>query len=308
MHAARQIALRRPSERNFDTAEKVYVTGIAFLKMLKHAKAGVPLEVIGVLLGNWIDDFQVEVYDVYATPQVSTGSSVETTDEAFQVTMDALQKQLGYTDFNVGWYHSHPGFDVWFSDVDCQNQDNLERQNESVVGIVVDPILSVRGKVVIAAFRVVRDWITRTASAKKDDPREKTSFVGDTAQPRPATQANGLNVKFYQLPIVVNMSEPEKAMLGALYRPNWATGFAIPSFARNDADNLDRLRAMRGVAQRYRKEVLDEAGLSREQAEMRHVGKVNPKLFLQENADEIGGHHAALLARMHVTEASIKRA
>jgi 26S proteasome regulatory subunit N11 len=276
--------------------------------MLKHAKAGVPLEVIGVLLGRWIDDFQVEVYDVYATPQVSTCSSVETTDEAFQVTMDALAKQLGYTDFNVGWYHSHPGFDVWFSDIDCQNQDNLERQNENVVGIVVDPILSVRGKVVIAAFRVVRDWITRITSGTVEDPREKTSFVGDAARPRPAMIANGLNLKFYQLPIAVNMSEPEKAMLGALYRPNWAAGFAIPSFTKNDTDNLSKLKAMREVALGYRKEVLDEAGLSKAEAEMRHVGKVNPKLFLEEHADEIGGHHAALLARLHVTEASIRRA
>jgi hypothetical protein len=39
--------------------------------MLKHGRAGVPLEVMGLMLGEFIDDYTVRVVDVFAMPQVS---------------------------------------------------------------------------------------------------------------------------------------------------------------------------------------------------------------------------------------------
>ena len=34
-----------------DTSEQIYISSLALLKMLKHGRAGVPLEVMGLLLG-----------------------------------------------------------------------------------------------------------------------------------------------------------------------------------------------------------------------------------------------------------------
>ncbi len=34
-----------------DTSEQIYISSLALLKMLKHARAGVPLEVMGLLIG-----------------------------------------------------------------------------------------------------------------------------------------------------------------------------------------------------------------------------------------------------------------
>lgn len=34
-----------------DTAEQVYISSLALLKMLKHGRAGVPMEVMGLMLG-----------------------------------------------------------------------------------------------------------------------------------------------------------------------------------------------------------------------------------------------------------------
>jgi 26S proteasome regulatory subunit N11 len=282
------------------------VTGIALLKMLKHAKAGIPLEVIGIMRGRWLDDFAVEVFDVYATPQISTGTSVETTDDAFQVTMDSLYKQLGYQDFNVGWYHSHPGFDVWFSLVDCANQSVFESTAESAVGIVVDPVLSVRGKVIIAAFRVIESQLGQPAPLKSEDPREKTSFVGSTVKSSAVTIEKGLNEKFYQMPIVFNMNEHEQGMLTSLHRPNWCQGFEIPSFTKNDNEQITRIKQMKEVAANYRLSIGQESSLTKKELEIWHVGKVDPKLFLREQSDILGAHHAALLARIHVTESSVR--
>lgn len=35
-----------------DTAEQVYISSLALLKMLKHGRAGVPMEVMGLMLGR----------------------------------------------------------------------------------------------------------------------------------------------------------------------------------------------------------------------------------------------------------------
>jgi hypothetical protein len=55
----------------------------------------------------------------------------------------------------VGWYHSHPGFGCWLSGVDINTQQSFEALNARAVAVVVDPVQSVKGKVVIDAFRLI---------------------------------------------------------------------------------------------------------------------------------------------------------
>ena len=52
-----------------DTAEQIYISSLALLKMLKHGRAGVPMEVMGLMLGEFVDDYTVKVVDVFAMPQ-----------------------------------------------------------------------------------------------------------------------------------------------------------------------------------------------------------------------------------------------
>lgn len=105
-----------------DTAEMVYISSLALLKMLKHGRAGVPMEVMGLMLGEFIDDYTVRVVDVFAMPQSGTGVSVEAVDPVFQTKMLDLLKATGRPEMVVGWYHSHPGFGCWLSSVDCNTQ------------------------------------------------------------------------------------------------------------------------------------------------------------------------------------------
>ena len=72
-------------DSNADTAEQVYISSLALLKMLKHGRAGVPMEVMGLMLGEFVDDYTVRVIDVFAMPQSGTGVSVEAVDPVFQV-------------------------------------------------------------------------------------------------------------------------------------------------------------------------------------------------------------------------------
>merc|ERR1719174_2110210 len=93
-----------------DTAEQVYISSLALLKMLKHGRAGVPMEVMGLMLGEFIDDYTIKVVDVFAMPQSGTGVSVEAVDPVFQQQMVSMLGQTGRKETVVGWYHSHPGF------------------------------------------------------------------------------------------------------------------------------------------------------------------------------------------------------
>merc|ERR1719238_889763 len=136
-----------------DTSETIYISPIALVKMLKHGRAGIPLEVMGLMLGEFIDDYTIKVVDVFAMPQSGTGVSVEAVDPVFQQDMVDMLGQTGRKETVVGWYHSHPGFGPWLSSVDVNTQQSFEQLNVRAVAVV--PVQSVRGKVVIDAFRII---------------------------------------------------------------------------------------------------------------------------------------------------------
>lgn len=57
-----------------------------------------------------------------------------------------MLRQTGRPEMVVGWYHSHPGFGCWLSGVDINTQQSFEALSERAVAVVVDPIQSVKGK------------------------------------------------------------------------------------------------------------------------------------------------------------------
>ena len=86
-----------------DTAETVNISALALLKMLKHGRAGVPLEVMGLMLGTFIDEYTVDVVDVFAMPQSGTGVSVEAVDPVYQKKFLDMLEQTGRKENVVGW-------------------------------------------------------------------------------------------------------------------------------------------------------------------------------------------------------------
>ena len=79
-----------------DCAEKVHVSSLALLKMLKHGRAGVPMEVMGLMLGEFVDDYTINCVDVFAMPQSGTSVSVEAVDPVFQTKMLDMLKHCKY--------------------------------------------------------------------------------------------------------------------------------------------------------------------------------------------------------------------
>merc|ERR1712187_994931 len=180
-----------------DTAEQVYISSLALLKMLKHGRAGVPMEVMGLMLGEFIDDYTIRVVDVFSMPQSGNSVSVEAVDPVFQTKMLDMLKQTGRPEMVVGWYHSHPGFGCWLSGVDINTQQSFEALNQRSVAVVIDPVQSVKGKVVIDAFRLINPQ----TMVLGQEPRQTTAVLGHLQKPSIQAIIHGLNRHYYSIPI-----------------------------------------------------------------------------------------------------------
>lgn len=121
-----------PPEDLRDTSESMQISSLALLKMLLHGRAGVPLEVMGLMIGEQIDDYTIRVTDVFSMPQTATGQSVEAVDPEYQVHMLDKLKVVGRHENVVGWYHSHPGFGCWLSSEDVMTASSYENLTPAV--------------------------------------------------------------------------------------------------------------------------------------------------------------------------------
>jgi 26S proteasome regulatory subunit N11 len=60
------------------------------------------MEVMGLMLGEFIDEYSISVIDVFAMPQSGTGVSVEAVDPVFQTKMLDMLKQTNRPQMVVG--------------------------------------------------------------------------------------------------------------------------------------------------------------------------------------------------------------
>jgi 26S proteasome regulatory subunit N11 len=266
-----------------DTSEQIYISSLALLKMLKHGRAGVPLEVMGLLLGELVDDYTIKVVDVFAMPQSGTGVSVESIDEAFQINMTEMLKLTGRGEMVVGWYHSHPGFGCWLSGVDMNTQQSFEQQLARAVAVVIDPIQSVRGKVVIDAFRLINPQLLM----RNMEPRQTTSNIGHLNKPSITAVLHGLNRHYYSLAINYRKNELEQSMLLNLQKKKWVQGLKVDDFQKREEQNLKVVEEMLGLAETYNKWIQEEMKKTKQEMVVSTVGKLDPKKRLEQDVETI---------------------
>lgn len=264
-----------------DNKETVYISSLALLKMLKHGRAGVPMEVMGLMLGEFVDDYTVHVIDVFAMPQSGTGVSVEAVDDVFQTKMMDMLRQTGRDQMVVGWYHSHPGFGCWLSSVDINTQQSFEQLNQRAVAVVIDPIQSVKGKVVIDAFRLINSSTVMLGL----EPRQTTSNVGHLNKPSIQALIHGLNRHYYSLNIDYKKTPLETNMLLNLHKKEWQSGLVLNDYNEKENKNSQQTTQMVKIAEQYVKRVEEEKTLSEDQLKTRYVGKQDPKKHLLETAE-----------------------
>jgi len=196
-----------------------------------------------------------------------------------------MLKQTGRSEMVVGWYHSHPGFGCWLSSVDVQTQQSFESLDPRSVAVVVDPIQSVKGKVVIDAFRT----ITPQSVLSGQEPRQTTSNIGHINKPSIQALIHGLNRHYYSIAVNYRKTELEQAMLMNLHKRNWTEGLKLRDFKLHKETNEKAVKAMLSLSGAYNKSLQEESTLTAEQLKTRHVGKQDPKRHLEEAVEKAMG-------------------
>ncbi|KAI9704960.1 MAG: multicatalytic endopeptidase [Candelina mexicana] len=287
-----------------DNSETVYISSLALLKMLRHGRAGVPMEVMGLMLGEFVDDYTVRVVDVFAMPQSGTGVSVEAVDPVFQTKMMDMLRQTGRPETVVGWYHSHPGFGCWLSSVDINTQQSFEQLTPRAVAVVVDPIQSVKGKVVIDAFRLINPQTLMMGH----EPRQTTSNLGHLNKPSIQALIHGLNRHYYSIGINYRKTALEENMLMNLHKQVWTEALQMDDFRDEGGRNEEKLKRLVGLAEGYEKRVKEETELTKDQLKTRYVGKVDPKKHLEDVGQQLIEDNIVSVSRQMIDkEASVAK-
>jgi len=272
---------RRPQsdEPLRDTAETIHISSLALLKMLIHGRAGVPLEVMGLMIGEYLDEYTIRVVDVFSMPQTATGQSVEAVDDEYQSRMLEKLEVVNRPEKVVGWYHSHPGFGCWLSMEDVMTAKGYEQLTPRSVSVVVDPIQSVRGKVVVDAFRTIPDEM----ALMQIEPRQTTSNIGFLSRPTAQAVAQGLGRHYYNLPIAYRKHEHEVRMLLNVHRRGWQEGLKVTSVAEQRKHMTDTMAKIRSFATQTEKFITS----GQDEDEIGNVGKLNPAVHLQQEAESL---------------------
>ena len=138
---------------------------------------------------------------------------------------------------------------------------------------MVDPIQSVKGKVVIDAFRLINPQTLMMGH----EPRQTTSNVGHLNKPSIQALIHGLNSHYYSIGIDYRKSALEENMLMNLHKHVWTEALLMDDFKSEGERNQDRLQKLVTLAEGYEQRVKEETELSKDQLKTRYVGKVDPK-------------------------------
>merc|ERR1712032_311206 len=194
-----------------------------------------------------------------------------------------MLKQTGRPEMVVGWYHTHPGFGCWFSGTDVNTQQSFEQLNPRAVGVVVDPIQSVKGKVVIDCFRCLSQQMVMLGHG----PRQTTSNIGHLNRPTITALIHGLNRHYYSIAINYRKNDLEQKMLLNLGRKKWQDGLKLVPFDRADSNNEEVVKEMLDLTEKYNKDIVDEFKLTEDEFVVKQAGRVDAKKRLEADSNSV---------------------
>jgi len=268
-----QSVQKDPNVDLADTSEVIYIAPQALLKMLKHGRAGIPMEVMGLMLGEFVDNYTIQVVDVFAMPQSGTGIAVEDIDPVYQSQMHDLLGQVGRNEIVVGWYHSHPGMGPWLSNVDQNTHQSFQQLHSRAVALVVDPIQSVKGKVVMDAFRLMEN--RKIIFGSSGDSRQTTSNDGHCKKASTQALIHGLNRSYYSINCNYKIGVYDSQLLGRLKNTNWFDALGIAEASHLKSQNERDLTKMLDHVRALKKQMAEEKQLSQKEIELKHIGVAN---------------------------------
>lgn len=131
-----------PGPANAIVPLRVAMDREAFVEITEHVTKSMELEVCGVMVGEVCEDeegYFVHVQHIIkGTATEQGGAHVTFTHETWDQIHSQLEKD--YPKCNIlGWYHSHPGFGVSFSEMDLFIQQNFF-PSPTQFSLVMDPL------------------------------------------------------------------------------------------------------------------------------------------------------------------------
>ena len=109
------------------------------------------------------------------------------------------------------------------------------------MAVVIDPIQSVKGKVVIDAFRLINPHTVVLCQ----EPRQTTSNIGHINKPSIQSLIHGLNRHYYSISVNYRKTELEQTMLMNLHKRNWTEGLKLKDFKLHKENNEKSIKVSR---------------------------------------------------------------
>lgn len=131
-----------PGPRGATSKLRVNIEREAYAELIAHAKSSLKAEVCGVLAGEVCEDDEGLFVSVEAMIRGTAASQASTHVTFTQETWNLIHRSLerDFPDLRiVGWYHTHPGFGVEFSDMDLFIQRNFF-PGATHLALVTDPL------------------------------------------------------------------------------------------------------------------------------------------------------------------------
>jgi proteasome lid subunit RPN8/RPN11 len=140
--ALKVVARPFPGPEDARAALRIAMRRAAYTELTAHARESVDREICGVLVGSIQEDGNGRYANVIAAVRGQAveqgGQHVTYTQETWTQIHQVIDRD--YVGLSiVGWYHSHPGFGVQFSDMDRFIQTNFFSGAQQF-GLVTDPL------------------------------------------------------------------------------------------------------------------------------------------------------------------------
>ncbi|KAJ7572317.1 Mov34-domain-containing protein [Mycena floridula] len=204
------------------------ISAIALIKMVIHARSGVPHEIMGLMQGKVVGTSLV-IMDSFALPVQGTETRVNAANEANEYMVEYIQggEKAKRLENAIGWYHSHPGYGCWLSGIDVNTQMTNQKFQDPFVAVVIDPNRTISaGKVDIGAFRTYPENYKAPnvpASEYQSIPLNKIEDFG--------VHAN----QYYQLDVEIFKSSLDNELLALLWNKYWVNTLSQSPLISNRA-------------------------------------------------------------------------
>ncbi|MEN2975277.1 MAG: Mov34/MPN/PAD-1 family protein [Candidatus Caldarchaeales archaeon] len=119
---------------------RVRIYPLALGKAVKYSLMDLEREVAGLLIGRYEKRQDVlEIWDAISGNQKASSAFVLLDEEVMALTYEWLIHERPGLSI-VGWYHSHPGFDLFLSTIDIETQKRYQMMFPKAVAMVIDPL------------------------------------------------------------------------------------------------------------------------------------------------------------------------